>query len=215
MARDKRELLRRLDRPPAGHNWVRFVWDSPEKTAKAILSFLKGIPPFTYRPGSRAIKDRVELGIDLATAVKLVTEHGPPAGRLQNREFVEAFFQYDEVRRYSSSNPVEFENGLFRVSREISVPIAPLSVIRERGKFVPLFACGWSSNPLSVLQRRLLMTIIDDAFLSLTDYQNSPAEILFFPKGFGDEKDKRVPELWTRGDYELLSRHELERCVDT
>jgi hypothetical protein len=44
-------LLRKLDRPPAGPNFVRFVHDDPNRTAKAVLSFIRGLPPFNYLQG--------------------------------------------------------------------------------------------------------------------------------------------------------------------
>ncbi len=214
MGRDLQAILRKLDRPPAGPNWVRFVHDEPERTAKAILSFAKGIPPFTYRSGYVAAKDRIELGIDKATALGIAQTRGAPAGRAQNAEFIEAFFEYDAERRYSAANSIDFEGGRFLVSREVWVPVSPLSVIREHGVFLPVFVCGWNTNPLSLTQRRLYATLQEDAFLSLTDFLKSPSETLFFPKVDIHGQKKRVPEVWRRGDYELLSKSELDRCVE-
>jgi hypothetical protein len=58
------------------------------------------------------------------------------------------------------------------------------------------------------------MTIYEDAFLSLTDYQKSPAEVLFFPKvGHGDER-RREPEVWRRGDFNLLTKQDLDQCLE-
>ncbi len=208
------KVLLKLDHPPAGPNWVRFIFDDPTRTAKAIVRFAKSQPPFNYHSAYAAIKDRIELGISLEVARKSVTMKGAPSGRSQNRELVEAFFKYDLRRQYSASNPITFEREFFRVSRDVVIPIAPLSIIRERGTFVPIFVCGWSSNPLFRLQRRLLMTIYEDAFLSLTDYQNSPAEVLFFPRNDEGEEPRREPEVWHRGDYELLSKRELDECVE-
>jgi hypothetical protein len=209
------KMLRKLDRPPAGPNWVRFIHGDAARTAKAIVAFAMGQPQFSYQPGYAAIKDRIELGIDREAAIRIASERGSPAGRVQNKEFVEAFFEYDETRKFSASNPIDFETEYFRVSREVRVPVAPLSIIRERGRFVPIFACGWRLNPLAITQRRLLMTIYEDAFLSLTDYQKSPAEVLFFPKSDAEEKPKREPEVWKRGDYALLTKSELDECVET
>jgi hypothetical protein len=208
------KALKKLDRPPAAQNWVRFIFDDVAKTAKAMVRFAKGQPPFNYLPGYRAVRDRIELRISLEAAVKVATAKGSPAGRWTNREFVEAFFKYDEVRQYSASNPVGFDIEFFRASREVLIPVAPLSVIREKGQFVPIFACGWSSNPLILHQRRLLMTLYDDAFLSLTDYQSSPAEVLFFPKNDDGETRERESEVWMRGDYELLPKRELDECLE-
>src|ERR1700733_3158041 len=96
------KILRKLDHPPAGPNWVRFICDDPRKTAKAIIAFAKEQPPFNYQPAYHAIKDRIELGISRETALRMAAERGAPAGRIQNKEFVEAFFDHDEDRRYSA-----------------------------------------------------------------------------------------------------------------
>lgn len=213
------KVLRKLDHPPAGPNWARFIHDAdPARTAKSIIRFAKGQPLFNYQPAYRAIKDRIELGIDLIAALIVASKRIAPSGLIQNKELVEAFFKYDDERQYSASNPIGFDLEYFRVSREVIVPVAPLSIIRENKKFVPIFLCGWSSNPLLLMQRRLLVTMYEDAFLSLTDYQNSPAEMLFFPRTESDDEEVeekcRKPEVWLRGDYELLSKKQLDECVE-
>lgn len=206
------KLLRKLDRPPAAPNWARFVQDDVLSSARSIFSFVKGQPPFNYLPGYRAAKDRVELHITEADAVKAASSKGAPLGRERNKEFIEAFLEHDKERQYSSSNPIAFETEYFRVSRDVRVPVAPVSIIRERGNFVPLFMCGWETIPLRLRQRRLLMTVYEDAFLSLTDYQKSPAELLFFPKMSGEKARSAVT--WMRGDYELLTATQLNECVE-
>lgn len=70
------QILRKLDFPPAGPNWVRFFKGDVARTAKEIVKFAKGQPPFNYLPAYRAIKDRIELGIDLETAIKVATIRG-------------------------------------------------------------------------------------------------------------------------------------------
>jgi hypothetical protein len=209
------KVLRKLDHPPSAPNWVRFIFDDVERTAKAILRFAKGQPPFNYQAAYIAIRDRIELGIELEAAIRVATSKGSPAGWTQNKELVEAFFEYDEGRKFSASNAIGFDREYFRVSRDVLVPVAPVSIIREKGQFIPIFVCGWTTNTLTLLQRRLLATVTDDAFLSLTDYQASPSEYLFFPKEppSGSAK-KREAEVWLRGDYELLSKAALDECVE-
>ncbi|WP_441238875.1 hypothetical protein [Bradyrhizobium sp. 930_D9_N1_4] len=206
-------LLRKLDRPPGGPNFARFIHDDPIRTAKAVMSFIKGLPPFNYLQAYKAVRDRIELGIPAEAAIRVAVARGAPLGRPHNEALIRAFLEYDEQRRFAAQNPIGFDVEYFRVSREIVVPISPVSVIRERGKFVPIFMCGWSSLSLSLLQRRLLMTMYEDAFFSLTDYQNSPAEILFFPK-VGDGTLDREAEVWRRGDYDLLTPAELNDCLE-
>jgi hypothetical protein len=209
------KALKKLDRPPSAVNWVRFAFDTPHACSKAMLSWAFGMPRFTYQPAQVGCKDRIELGIDRHTALNICVRRGSPAGREANASLVEAFFDYDEVRRFSASNPIGFERGFFRISRDIVVPVSPLSVIRERGRFLPIFLCGWANLPLTRFQRRLLMTLYEDAFLSLTDFHGSSAEVLFFPQLLIDGEKVRQPEVWQRGDYDLLSGAELSEAVET
>ncbi|HUZ90973.1 MAG TPA: hypothetical protein VMU78_03610 [Methylocella sp.] len=208
------KLIKKLDHPPAGPNWVRFVHDDPVKSAKAINSWVFGKPQFTYQFGCMAIKDRIELHIDLDTAIRIATSRGAPIGKAPNKSLVEAFFNYDAERKYKCQNKIGFEKEYFRVGRSVIVPVAPLSIIRENNKFVPIFICGWSTLALTHFQRRLLMTIYEDAFLSLTDFQDSTAEILFFPKMELDHGQHRNAQIWSRGDYELLSQRSLTEAVE-
>ncbi|MDI7773963.1 hypothetical protein [Asticcacaulis sp. EMRT-3] len=215
MDRDYNKLLAKLDRPPSGHNWSRFVHDGDvTRTTKEIVAFVKGVPKITYVTGSSAIRDRIQFGIDLETAINVTRRGGAPAGRIQNENLVRAFFEYDAIRRYTSCSYIEAEREWFRVSREVSVPVSPLAVVREKGQFVPVFLCGWSELKLTHFQRRLLVTIYEDAFLSLTDFQSSPAEFLFFPNLLEAGKKKRVAEVWQRGDYQLLTGAELNRAIE-
>jgi len=208
------KVLAKLDRPPAGHNWARLVDDSVAATTKSIVAFAKGMPKFNYQTGTSAVRDRLLFGIGEDSAVSVTRRSGAPAGRSQNEELVRAFFEYDATRRYPIGTCIEFERQWFRISREILVPVSPLVIVREKGRFVPIFLCGWSELALNEAQRRLLMTIYDDAFLSLTDFQDSPAEFLFFPKTKDRDGKKRQPEVWGRSDYRLLTPRELQEQVE-
>ena len=200
MSIDLTKALVKLDRPPSGPNWVRFIHETRPKTTRAILQFVNGIPSFTYQPGLVAIRDQLLFGIGRDAALKVTARSGAPAGRDQNRDFVEAFFEFDKSRAYPVGTCVEFERQWFRISREIIVPVSPLAIFRERGSFVPLFVCGWAQLALTTDQRRLLMTICEDAFL-------------FFPKVEVNGKKTRRPEVWGRGDYSLLTPSELDEQV--
>jgi hypothetical protein len=54
------------------------------------------------------------------------------------------------------------------------------------------------------------MTILEDGIFSLTDFQTSDAEIVFLPEIDG----VRTPEVWHRGDYQLLSSIELTNQME-
>ena len=177
------KTLKKLDRPPSGPNFVRLLADDPLRATKNIVSLVLGIPPFHYQDAYLVMRDRITLGIPLEIALKAIEGRGAPIGWKHNRSLIRAFFEYESVRRYSSLNPIGFERGYYRISRDIQVPIEPLSVIRENGKFTSVFVCGWNDvDCLNTTQRRFYRTMAEDAFLSLTDYQDGPAEFLFFPK---------------------------------
>lgn len=215
MVRDLTKSLAKLDKCPAVINWIRFVHDTQPKTTRGIIQFVTGAPKIVYSPAYAAIRDYLNLGVEGSTALRLTETRGAPAGRPQNRELVAAFLDRDKARQYPLCTSIEFEREWFRISRELAIPVGPLTILREKGRFLPIFVCGWSELPLSLMQRRLFMTIVEEAFLSLTDFGNSPAEFVFFPRQKdGPGKGQRKAEVWERGDYVLLSQAELERNVE-
>ena len=215
MTADLIKALAKLDRPPSAINWARFVHDNGPKTTRSIISFVTGIPQVVYTAGYIAIRDRLNLAIEEPTALN-VAKRSAPKSRKQNVELVEAFLDFEAGRNYPLATNIEFERQWFPISREIGVPVAPLTILRENGSFLPIFVCGWSDLVLTTAQCRLLMTVIEDAFLSLTDFHNAPAEFLFFPRvRQGDLKGQRRPIVWQRGDFDLLSQSQLEEQVET
>ena len=221
MVRTLDKVLAKLDRPPFVHNFVRLLGDDPDSTAKNIVGFVKGIPPFSYAPAYAVIKDRIQFGMPLSQALQSVLSKGTVSGRKHNEALVKSFYEWDDTRRYSASNIVEFERQWFRASRDVAVPVAPLCVLRESGEFVPVFLCGWGDISFSLLQSRLYLTICDDAFLSLEDFREAPAEFAFFPR-VGDRNlsklkscsHVRKPVIWKRDQYPLLSNAELNEVIE-
>jgi hypothetical protein len=218
------KILKKLDSPPSGPNFVRLLAEEPNRATKNIVSLVLGMPPFHYQDAYLVMRDRISHGISLETALRAIEGRGAPVGRKHNRSLIRAFFQYDELRKYSASNPIGFDRGYYSISRDIKVPIEPLSVIRESGKFTSIFLCGWNDvDCLSDMQRRFYCTMAEDAFLSLTDYQDGPAEYLFFPKLkikspsnliVGTEIEPlRTTESWNRDKYKVLSRLEMSELI--
>jgi len=206
--------LRKVDHPPAAINWVRLNDASPPVIAKRIFRFALSPPRWSYRAANAAAHDRIAFGLDRETARKMALTKGNPLGRPHNLSLVDAFYDYDSQRQYSG-RPV-YAEGLteyFKLNQDLWLPVKPLVIVAEDGKLVPVFLCGWSELSLTLFQRRLYMSIVEDAFFSLTDFQQSPGEFLFFPKeGIGKEKH-RAPEIWHRGDYDLLTQEQLQEQV--
>ena len=159
------------------------------------------------------VRDRITFKLDRETANKAANVRGHKKSRPYVSDFVNAFIDYDEVRNYSGLPSYDQDVAAYQIGRDIRVPVKPLVVISENGVLKPIFTVGWATMPLILHQRRLLMTVLEDAVFSLTDFQKSSGEFVSFPKG--DNSKTRSPEVWKRGDYELLSKAEMKDQIET
>jgi hypothetical protein len=206
--------FKKLDRPPYVHNWVRYNYSDQNKTTKALVAFALAMPRITYAAGAPIVRDRIGLKLDRETALRTAQSKGHEKSRPYVTEFVSAFYDYDEVRNYSGLPSYDEYVAPYNISRDIRVPVKPLIVISENGLLKPIFVVGWASMPLIRFQRRLLMTVLEDAVFSLTDFQQSPGEFVSFPRLDGTNSGARSPEVWHRGDYESLSQNELKEQIE-
>lgn len=204
----------KLERPPFAHNWVRHNFPDVSRTTKALVSFSEGSPQITYAAGMPIIRDRIAMRLESETAIKAAATRGHKKSQPYVVEFVKAFLEYDVVRNYSGQPSYDQYVAPFQISRDIRIPVKPLVVISENGALVPIFVVGWASMPLTLFQRRLLMTLLEDAVFSLTDFQNSPGEFISFPYLKGTNSGRRSPLVWKRGDYGLLSPSQMKEQVD-
>ncbi|MBO6527512.1 hypothetical protein [Erythrobacter sp.] len=210
MTRTAKEIFSKLDRIPAAPNFVRYNFDDLAKTLKAYVAFAKGMPTVSYVEGLKIIKDLVLGWIDADQARKAAKKLKDSPSRDAVIGFVDAFCQYAVSRNYTATPAFAEFSTTFAVGRNLFLPVKPTLVAREEGQFRPIFVFGWKTVPLDRFQRRLLMTILEDAIFSLTDFSESDAEIVFLPEVNGVRK----PEVWHRGDYELLSAAELRNQLE-
>lgn len=203
-------LFRKLDRIPAAPNFVRYNFEELQRTLKAYVAFAKGMPTISYVEGLKIIKDLVLGLIDTVQAMKAAERLRESPSKEALVEFVEAFCGYALTRQYVATPTYSEFSTSFPIARELFIPVKPTLVAREGGQLKPIFVFGWKSVPLTHFQRRLLMTILEDAIFSLTDFESSDAEIVFLPEIDGN----RRAEVWHRGDYELLSQVELKNQIE-
>jgi hypothetical protein len=204
-------LFKKLDRIPGAPNFVRYNYEDLVKTLKAYVQFAKGMPSITYAQGLVLIKDLVLGHTDADQARKAAQRLPPSPSKEAVIEFVDAFCHYAATRAYQATPTYSDFATFFSIGRDLYVPVKPTLVAREGGQLKPIFVFGWKSVPLTTFQRRLLMTILEDAIFSLTDFEASDAEIVFLPV---DEEGERIPEVWHRGDYQLLSDIELRNQME-
>jgi hypothetical protein len=206
--------VKKLDRPPYVHNWVRYNYPDKWKTANEIVAFAKNAPQVTYAAGSSIVRDRIALKLDRETALKAALTTGHKKSRPHVADFVNAFYDYDATRNYTGLPSYDQFVEPYRIGREIKIPVKPLIIISEQGVLKPVFVVGWATMPLVRFQVRLLMTVLEDAVFSLTDFQKSPAEFVSFPRTEKSKTAPRAPQVWTRGDYDLLSKVEMKQQAD-
>lgn len=204
-------LFRKLDCIPGAPNFVRYNHEELARTLKAYVQFAKGMPTVSYADGVTIIKDLVLGIIGSAQANKAADRLKDSPSREAVIEFVRAFGRYSDTRLYEATLGYADFATSFQIGRGLYVPVKPTLVARENGQFKPIFVFGWKTVPLSRFQRRLLMTILEDAIFSLTDFSDANAEIVFLPE---NKEGVRVPEVWHRGDYELLSDIELRNQME-
>ena len=210
MTRTAKAIFSKLDRIPAAPNFVRYNFDDLSKTLKAYVAFAKGMPTVSYVEGLKIIKDLVLGWTDAKQAKIAARKLKDSPSREAVIGFVDAFCEYSATREYTATPAFSEFSTSFAVGRNLFLPVKPTLVAREDGQFRPIFVFGWKTVPLDRFQRRLLMTILEDAIFSLTDFSGSDAEIVFLPEVEG----KRVPEVWHRGDYDLLSESELRNQME-
>lgn len=210
MTRTAKAIFSKLDRIPAAPNFVRYNFDDLSKTIKAYVAFAKGMPTVSYIEGLKIIKDLVLGWIDADQAQKAARRLKDSPSRDAIIGFVNAFCKYASTRNYTATPAFADFSTSFAIGRDLFLPVKPTLVARENGQFRPIFVFGWKSVPLDRFQRRLLMTILEDAIFSLTDFCGSDAEIVFLPEVDG----VREPEVWHRGDYDLLSDVELRNQLE-
>lgn len=203
-------IFKKLDRIPAAPNFVRYNHDDLVKTLKSYVAFAKGMPTVSYVEGMKIIKDLVLGLIDTKQARIAASRLRESPSRDSIIGFVDAFCVYANERHYTATPAFMDFSASYQIGRGLFVPVKPTLVARENGRFIPIFAFGWKSVPLSTFQRRLLMSILEDAIFSLTDFQDSDAEIVFLPEFDG----VRQSEVWHRGDYNLLSASELKNQME-
>ncbi|PWG02621.1 hypothetical protein [Sphingosinicella humi] len=208
---DLEEILQKLKQPPSVPNWTRYIHDTQAKTTTAVAKFALGFPKSALFQVYRIIGDMVSFGITEEEALKAVALIKNPLVSKLGREIVLAFSAYNKEESLEGIQVFQELVGYFRVSRDVVVPVKPTFVILEHGRPTPVFVIGWTTNPFTRLQKRLLTTAIDDAILSFGDFAGSHAKIICAPR---ISKVHRVICSWSTADYPRLDSVELAQQLE-
>lgn len=211
MAKTEDQILAKLDRPPAAPNWALSNFQEKARTRSALINLALGFPQISYQWAHRVIQIVIADKRSDDQAIELLRRYCPVSQWDHNLSLLHAFLAYNEERRFDGIRVFDEFCGYFMAGPDVSVPVRPTAVIREGGVLKPIFVVGWAHNRLKWYQRRLLTSIYEDAIYSLTDFVNSPGEVLFFPEdGYGVRKADR----WERDSYSPLSHEELTEQIE-
>lgn len=210
MAKTLEQILAKLDRPPAAHNWSLCNFPKLARTTSALVNLAMGFPKVSYQWATLVIQYVLADGISDEMAIRVLEAKCPVSQLDDNLEFLSAFLSYNTDKNLKGFRVFDEFSGQFLAGPDVRVPVRPTIILNDDGRLKPLFIIGWATNALSYYQRRLLSTLYEDAIYSLTDLRDSPGEVLFFPKdGYG----VRSVDRWDRGSYQLLSHEELRDQV--
>lgn len=211
MAKTLPQILAKLDKPPAAHNWALCNHREQRRTTTSLVNLAMGFPTISYQWATLVIQNVLADGLSDERAVQNLERICPPSQLEGNLEFLNAFLAYNETRRFRGFRVFDEFAGQFLAGPDVAVPVRPTAILNDGGILKPLFVIGWATNTLKYYQRRLLASLYEDAIYSLTDLRDSPGEVLFFPKnGYG----MRTVDRWERGSYQLLSPAELREQVE-
>ncbi len=205
------QILAKLDRPPAAHNWARSNFQEQSQTTRALVNLAFGFPQVSYQWAIRIIQIVLADARTDQEAEALLRRCCPAVQLERNADLLQAFLAYRAVRQFDGLPVYPEFYGCFMAGADVSVPVRPTAIIRENGVLKPIFVIPWAHNGLKYFQRRLLSTLYEDAIYSLTDFRKSQGEVLIFPE---DAYGNRCVDRWIRGSYDLLSRQELVAQVE-
>jgi len=87
-------------------------------------------------------------------------------------------------------------NAPFPIGRNIVVPVKPTFICLNDGVLTSVFLIGWTSFTFTDFHKRLFGAIVRRAILSLEEFENSNALMLFVPRHKGSKSERYVRPIW-------------------
>lgn len=208
-----KELLQKLRRPPAVHNWVKNIRRRRDETAFALYNFAIN-PPRTSLLATTSICTQIAVdGISLNQALKCADGIRDLPSRERARWIVRAFYAECQNNGWKGIQTFAQMIEYYSVSAGVRVPVKPTFVVNDNGKLAPYFLICWSKMDLTEYQLRVLSTLIYEAILTLEDFEGSDAIVICTPVAAHSKMERRVRH-WKVSDYRLLSDEERQELFD-
>jgi hypothetical protein len=207
------EIIAKLRKPPAAHNWVKTMWPRQDDTAQALHRFAIN-PPRTSLLQTVGICTQIVVdGISLEQALKCVDGIKDPAAADRARWILKAFYPFAKEHGWEGIQIFRDMVEFYKVSAGVRVPVKPAFVLNDDGKLTPYFLICWSRMDLTVYQRCILSTLITEAILSLEDFYGSDAVIICTPTTPFSKRERQV-FTWKASDFPVLDLDEKQDLFD-
>jgi len=202
-----------MRRPPSLANWVRLNERRRDETTLRIARFIMSKPRHALAQVYRLIADYATLGAEASDIRKGIDIIPDPLVRKLGHEIATALIPWLDKNDIKGIRAFDGMFERYPIGRNIMIPVRPTFVYNKDGKLTPVFIIGWSSNPLTGFQKRLLATMIYQVILTQEDFEDSDALVLFAPRQQYSKSTRDVRELWVRKSW-LLTDDELRAQFD-
>lgn len=207
------KLIAKLRKPPAAHNWVKNIRARRDDTAKALHDFALNPPRSSLLSAIAICVQIVVDGISESQALTCVSSIKKEGDRERARWIIRAFYAHAVSHAWSGIQVFRDMIEFYAVSAGVRVPVKPTFVLNENGKLVPYFLIAWATMNLTPYQVRVLATIIQEAILTLEEFQGSDAVIVCTPVAPFCKKERRVFE-WRVSKITPLTQREKQELFD-
>lgn len=204
---DPHKAIEKLRRPPAVQNWVKNLRKRTDDTAHSLYNTAVNGPRHSLKQVTDIIRQAIVDGIDDETAFKCNALIKNPRTRAYGRQILTAFLPYARERGWRGIQIFKNLAEYYPVAANVDVPVRPTFVINDNGKIIPYFVICWAEIGLSHYQRRILTTVVQDAILTLEEFQGSQAVIVCVPRHAFSKTERHIVE-WNLTDYAPLSPDE-------
>jgi hypothetical protein len=207
------QLIDKLRKPPAVHNWVKHIRPRRDDTAFALHNFALN-PPRTSLVATVTICIQIVVdGISLEQALRCADSIKDAASRERARWIIGAFHPFAIKHELRGLQVFRDMLEFYPVSAGVRVPVRPTFVLNEEGKLVPYFLICWAKMDLTGYQLSLLSTLISEAILTLEEFRGSDAVVICTPLAPYSKKERQV-RTWNVSDFPILDETEKQAVFD-
>lgn len=211
--RTSKQIMQKLRRPPAVHNWVKNIRLRRDDTAFALYNFAMNPPRSSLVAATSICAQIVTDQISLTQALKCVAGIKDASARDRAQWIVRAFHPFAERKGWKGIQVFRDMVEYYPVAAGVRVPVRPTFVVNDGGSIAFYFVIGWAKMNLTTYQRRILSTLIQEAILSLEDFQDSEAHIICTPVSPYSKKERNVIT-WNVRAFDPLSEEEKEELFE-